>query len=148
MHYMAKCIWTPWVTILCFHLCGSSFGEAFFCFNMTIPPCTKPGPSRNGFLWDEQEGRLSARFHYHPTSMLDITKCCCIVLQPGSKMSWKVDREQINVHGLEWHVQQTNMVVMVMRPHTFGHSVLCNHSIPGLSLAWGRKVQFFWQLIR
>lgn len=52
-------------------------------------------------LWDEREGRLSARFHYHPTSMLDITKCCCIVLQPGSKISWKVDREQINVHGLE-----------------------------------------------
>uniref|UniRef100_A0AAZ3PLM5 Uncharacterized protein n=1 Tax=Oncorhynchus tshawytscha TaxID=74940 RepID=A0AAZ3PLM5_ONCTS len=37
-------------TILCFQLCGNSVGKAFFCFSMTMHPCTNRGPYRNG-LW-------------------------------------------------------------------------------------------------
>ena len=34
--------------ILCFQLCGNSLGKALSCFSMTMPPCTKRGPHRNG----------------------------------------------------------------------------------------------------
>ena len=36
--------------ILCFQLCGNILGKALSCFSMTMPPCSKRGPYRNG-LW-------------------------------------------------------------------------------------------------
>jgi hypothetical protein len=72
--------------ILCFQLCGNSLGKALSCFSMTMPPCTKQGPYRNGLsrserkspdnslkhLWDELEWRLRARPN-RPISVLDLT---------------------------------------------------------------------------
>ena len=79
--------------ILCFQLWGNSLGKALSCFSMTMPPCTKRGPFRNGLsrsvwknltglqspglnptehLWDEFERRLRARPN-RPTSVPGLT---------------------------------------------------------------------------
>jgi hypothetical protein len=45
--------------ILCFQLCGNSLGKALSCFSMTMPPCTKEGPYRNGvsrLVWKNLTG--------------------------------------------------------------------------------------------
>ena len=67
--------------ILCFQLCGNSLGKSLSCFNMTMPPCTKRGPYRNGLLrlcgrtwlscrkpWPQLRARPN-----RPTSLPDLT---------------------------------------------------------------------------
>lgn len=41
-------------------------------------------------LWDEQEGRLLARFHYHPTSMLDTTNAVAMSCSQVPKSAGKL----------------------------------------------------------
>jgi hypothetical protein len=45
--------------ILCFQFCGNSLGEGLSCFSMTMLPCTKRGPYRNGLsrsVWKNLTG--------------------------------------------------------------------------------------------
>ena len=54
LQYSMTCL-----TILCFQLCGNSLGNALSCFRMTMPPCTKRGPYRNGLsssVWKNLDG--------------------------------------------------------------------------------------------
>jgi hypothetical protein len=39
--------------------CGNSFGEVFYCFSITMSPCRKRGPYRNGLsrlVWKNLTG--------------------------------------------------------------------------------------------
>ncbi len=61
-HGFDKALWFLWREILllqhtmifstavCLKLCGNRLVKALSYVNVTMPPCTKPGPQRNGFL--------------------------------------------------------------------------------------------------
>ena len=50
---------TAYNDILCFQLCNNHLGKAVSCYSMTMPPCTKRGPYRNGLsrsMWKNLTG--------------------------------------------------------------------------------------------